>query len=192
MHNFEDGKLFTTEEAKQLRENILRESILPRLEKRFAKYPTLKSAGMFIAQYWCDEAEDAVHLRLFFSVLETPDYKSAFACESGLSDPVNLPDLPINTWIFHDEKYGGIPWDDNGITISAFAGFCRDGCHHEMKHEEAYSLYAIFRKNGNAVDVEYWTPMIRPWLDGICPQSFEELDLEEVLRIKAEYLQPLT
>lgn len=191
MHDNENGKLFTPTEAKQLRENIIRGWILPGLEKRFEKYAALRSAALLVAQYWCDEADDAVHKRLFFSVLETPDYKTALECGYGEHDPVNLPDLPPDSEILFDKDCGWISWDDNGMAIPAFAAFCREESHQELNTEEAYSLFAIFRKTSEGFDIEYCGEMVRPWLDGVRPEFFLEIDPDEVSKIKAEYLEPL-
>jgi hypothetical protein len=191
MPNLEEGKLFTPAEAKQLRENLIRKWILPALETRFAKYPALKSAGMLVAQYWCDEADDAVHHALIYSVLETPDFQTALSVDYENPDNVNLPDLPSNNEIDWMEHHDFIPWDDNGIAIPAFAAYCRENCHQEMTTEEAYSLFAIFRKTDDGIEIEYVGEMIRPWLDGIAPEFFEEINPEEVSKMKAEYLGSL-
>lgn len=191
MHDNEDGKLLTPTEAKQLREKLIQKWILPALEARFAKYPALKSAGMFVSQFWCDEADDAVHLTLIYSVLETPDFQTAIALEYGDPDSVNLPDLPSHNDIDWLERQDFIPWDDNGIAIPAFAAFCREDCHQEMTNEEACSLFAIFRKTEDGFDIEYCGEMIRPWLDGIRPEFFEEIGADEISKIKAEYLETL-
>lgn len=187
----DEGKLFTPIQAKQLRENLIRKWILPGLQERFAKFPALRSVGMLVAQYWCDEANDAVHKRLVFSVLETPDYKSALECEYGARDSVNLPDLPPNSDIFFDEECGWISWDDNGIAIPAFAAFCREEGDQERPSEENYALFAIFRKTAEGIEIEYVGEMIRPWLDGIAPEFFEEFRPEEVSKMQAEYLESL-
>ena len=188
MHDLEEGKLFTPAEAKQLRENLIRKWILPALEARFTKFPQLKSAGLLVAQYWCDEAGDAVHSLMYYSVLEAPDFQTAISLEYDQNDRVNLPNLPSNSGINWCGVEEMIPWDDNGIAIPAFAAFCREDCHQEMGTEEAYSLFAIFRKTGDGIEVEYVGEMLRPWLDGIAPEFFEEISPDEISKIKAEYL----
>jgi hypothetical protein len=191
MHNLEKGKLFTPAEAKQLRENLIRKWVLPALEVRFTKFPQLKSAGLLVAQYWCDEASDAVHSLMYYSVLETPDFQAAISLEYDQNDMINLPDLPSNAGINWCGVEEMIQWDENGIAIPAFAAYCRENCHQEMTTEEAYSLFAIFRKTDNGIETEYVGEMIRPWLDGVYPEDFQEIDPDEISKIKAEYLESL-
>lgn len=187
----DEGKMFTPAEAKQLRENIIRKWILPGLGKRFEKYTALKSASLLVAQYWCDEANDAVHKRLFFSVLETPDYTSAFECGYGEPDPVNLPDLPPNSEILFEKECEWIGWDNNGMAIPAFAAFCREEGDQERPSEENYVLFSIFRKTDEGFDIEYAGEMIRPWLDGVYPEDFQEMERTEVMKMRDEYLEDL-
>ncbi len=187
----DEGKLFTPAEAKQLREKLIRKWVLPAMETRFAKYPTLQSAGMFIAQYYDDVAYDSVHLSLIYSVLETPDFAAILALGPWQPAPANLSGLPLQInkdWLVAHEF---IRWDDLGIAIPAFAAFCREGCHQEMEMEEAYSLFAIFRKTTEGIEVENVGEMIRPWLDGIAPEFFERIDGDEISKTKAEYLESL-
>lgn len=83
-------KSMTPEETAKLREAWIRDGFVPTVASVFAKYPTLRSATMLVAQYWSDEAEDAVHYALVYSVLDTPDLDAARAAEHD-ADPVNHP-----------------------------------------------------------------------------------------------------
>lgn len=71
-------KKYTPAEAASLRDRMIREQIVPVLRSAFEAHPTLQSATLLVAQYWCDEANDAVHCDLVFSELETPDTAAAF------------------------------------------------------------------------------------------------------------------
>lgn len=167
------GKMFTAEETNFLRRKYIEKKIIPALQKRFELFPQLRSAALFVAQYWDDEANDAVHPWWLFSVLETPDIAAAFRDENYFSDPVNLPGHPRH-WDLNWKKGEPLyPWDDNGIVIPIFAAFCREGCHQQMTEDEAYSLFAIFRKIPTGFEVEYCGEMIRPWLDGVYPENYE-------------------
>jgi hypothetical protein len=193
MHETVEGKLFTPMEAKQLREKLIRKWILPALEVRFTKFPQLKSAGLLVAQYWCDEASDAVHSLMHYSVLETPDFKAAISLEYDQNDMVNLPNLPSNAGINWCGVEEMIQWDENGIAIPAFAAYCKEGMDQEMTTKEAFSLFAIFRKTDDGIDIEYCGEMLRPWLDGISPEfsDYGGMDEEKAEQIKAKYLETL-
>jgi hypothetical protein len=156
-------KSLTPEETAKLREAWIRDGFVPTVASVFAKYPTLRSATMLVAQYWSDEAEDAVHYALVYSVLDTPDLDAARAAEHD-ADPVNHPP-GFEPW---DLPYVEV-WDDNDESISLFAAFCTEGADQEMPWLEAYTPYAIFRRDGDAVRVEVVGTMIRPWLDGVTP-----------------------
>lgn len=167
-------KLFTAEETAILRRQYIEKNLIPVLEHRFQIFPQLQSAALLVAQYWDDEANDAVHFEWLFSVLETPDMVSAYSEE--ILDDIdlnNLPDLPIHWDITHQPDPPKFPYDDNGISIPLFAAYCREGCHQEMDRDESYSLFAIFRKTEEGIEAEYCGEMIRPWLEGIRPVSFQ-------------------
>lgn len=69
---------YTSAEAAQLRERMIREQIVPVVGRAFEAHPELRSATLLVAQYWCDEANDAVHCDVVFSELDTPDTAAAF------------------------------------------------------------------------------------------------------------------
>ncbi|MCA9651330.1 MAG: hypothetical protein KC501_15535 [Myxococcales bacterium] len=157
------------EQAAAGRERYLRELVLPYVRRGLARAPELRSAMLLVAQYWCDEADDAVHGTVVFSVLDEPDLDAARACGWDEPDEVNTPGRRP------DEPSEGVPgyimeWDDNGEAISLFAAFCEEDCHQEMDFLEAYTPYAVFRRRGDEVVVEVVGKKQRPWLDGVMPE----------------------
>ena len=88
--------LYSKEEAAELREAIVKNYVKPIVKKALKKYHQLNSAVLLVAQYWNDEANDAVHNRLFFSVLRTPDIDAVFR---SYEDSINLPELPRHSEI---------------------------------------------------------------------------------------------
>lgn len=76
-------KKYSPDEAAQRRFKLLDESFVPLIRRAFRKHPQLQSAVMLVAQYWCDEAEDAVHCELLFSQLPTPDIAAANAARKA-------------------------------------------------------------------------------------------------------------
>ncbi|WP_019500815.1 hypothetical protein [Pseudanabaena sp. PCC 6802] len=167
--------LYTQEQAAELREKLIANVIFPQVKLVFAKYNQLNSAMFLVAQYWADEASDAVHYQLLLSVLSTPVIPE----EDDLdSDPVNLPGLQ-NSWelldsLDEDEDELGFYWNDNGDAIAAFAAFCKEDAHQEMDGLEAYSPYAVFRRKESEIEIEIVGEMLRPWADGMRPEEWEE------------------
>jgi hypothetical protein len=173
--------LYTKEEAAQMREKIMDECVKPRAKACFERFPQLQSIALLVAQYWDDEANDAVHEHTIFSVLETPDLEAAFkAEEENKSDRLNLQDLTDvfeleNVWWAADKLVEETSyWDDNATAIPAFAAFCQEGAHQGMSTREAYTPYAILRRRAEDIEVELVGQMLRPQLDGIKPEEWDE------------------
>lgn len=57
--------LYTKIQTEQLREKLIKNVIMPLVEANFNKNPQLNSATMLVAQYWDDEASDAVLVRWY-------------------------------------------------------------------------------------------------------------------------------
>lgn len=177
--------LYSRKEAAKLREEIIQDCIIPVVKSTFDRYPQLRSVILLVAQYWDDQANDAVHNRLFFSVLETPDIETVWKLNAETiwkkqrqSDPLNIPGLQIELYEDENDEYfwGKIDWDDNGKAIPAFAAFCKEACNQLMSISEAYSPYAILQRKGEEIEVEVIGEMLRPWLDGIKSEWYEGED----------------
>lgn len=160
--------------AAQLRDQLMEEWVKPAVQACFDRYPELGSVILLVAQYWDDEALDAVHNFFVFSVLETPDLQAAFWAEENDpdTDPINLPGLPAPwelleiVWQRDWQQSDRICWEDNGIAIPAFSAFCREGAHQAMSLSEAYTPYAVIRRRPNQeLEVEIIGKMQRPWLE---------------------------
>jgi hypothetical protein len=148
--------LYTKEQAAELREKLIATHIFPQVKVAFAKYEQLNSAMLLVAQYWADEANDAVHYEVVFSVLPTPMLPTQLEDDSEAEavDPINLPELPTHWEVLstldlnaNENKYGRW-WDSNGEAIPAFAAFCKEYASQEMDWLEGYSSYAVFRRKG--------------------------------------------
>jgi hypothetical protein len=171
----EPQHLYTKEETADLREKIINSEILPQIQLVFSRYPQIRSAMLLVAQYWSDEADDAVHYRIIFSVLQTPIWgRELLGNDYYYEDPVNLPRLPnlseinISLWKdshkFRRQKY---TWEENGNAIPIFAAYCEEGCYQEMNDLDAYTPYAVFRRKKEEIEIEVVGNMLRPWLDGV-------------------------
>lgn len=145
--------------ADRLRQVIL-DDCKKAIRQTFKKYKPLRSIGLLVAQYWDDEADDAVHGRFIYSELETPDTNAALATgQSRDRDHVNLPSFTKK----RSPPYLPSPWDSNGASIPAFAAYCTEGGDQNGEALDNYSLVAVFSKGG---DVKIVGPKVRPHLDG--------------------------
>lgn len=173
----ETPRIYTKEQAAELREKIIDSEIFPTIKVVFDKYPRIQSTMLVIAQYWDDEANDAVHYEIIFSILPTPVFGKEFGEIEDYydCDLVNLPELPSlaaiydsieDFCVFESGEYG---WENNGNAVSTFAAYCKEGCHQDMDISEAYTPYAVFRRKDGEIETEVVGKMLRPWLDGMRP-----------------------
>jgi hypothetical protein len=171
----ETPAIYTKEEAAELREKIIAHAIVPLIRAGFDKYPQLQSAMLLVAQYWDDEADDAVHYDLIFSVLPTPVTNVELGDTDDYVDdnPVNLPGLPSSYEIYSPAcsqiKYNEYYWQDNENAVATFAAYCKEGGSQDMDYSEAYTPYAVFRRQEGDIEIEIVGTMLRPWLDGARP-----------------------
>jgi hypothetical protein len=156
----------------QKRRAYVTEEVAPRVAVVFDEHPELRSVAMLVAQYWNDEADDAVHASFVFSVLDEPDL-DAWA-EAHDDDSVNAPG--IDTWRLWELLHLGasrLPWDSNGAAIPLFASVCPEGGSQDADPLSSYATYAVLRRVPGGVDVEFVGEALRPWLDGVAP-SWEQ------------------
>jgi hypothetical protein len=173
--------LYTKEQAAELREKLIAKHIFSQVKAAFEKYERLNSATFLVAQYWADEANDAVHYTITFSVLPTPVIQLDVDTEEKEYDRVNLPELPTDGEILDSLEVNtgaGVNtrwWDSNGEAIPAFAAFCKEYASQEiMGWLDVYSPYAVFRRKGADIEPEIVGQMLRPWADGMRPEEWEE------------------
>jgi uncharacterized protein (TIGR02996 family) len=124
-----DGYCMSPGEAEVARRGYLRTHLLPILTQYFDTYERLQSAMLCVAQYWDDEADDAVHGTLIVSELFEPALEgvNSRADESGV-DP-NLPTTRIipqygegssSEVSLYDNR---ADWSDNSSAIPLWAAF---------------------------------------------------------------------
>ena len=174
----------TTAELDARRLSYLDETVLVGVRDYFARHPQLRSACVLVAQYWNDEAYDAVHADIVLSVKETPDLDAHFRSGWDSLSGDTLPDL-VNTPFEFDsfDLYVKTRWDSNGDAIPLFQAFCADGSQ-EWPDEDNYRPYCIVRRDETAaggapgkgvlvsgVFVEVVGQLLRPQLDGIEPEE---------------------
>lgn len=157
------------ETSAEIRRKYIELHFVPLCRRVFGKDPEVSSLILTVGQYWCDEAEDAVHLHVFPSgeakprptgwlghlrALVSGDARSGWPeCLEDerwmhLEDDEDEPSFgELNE---RGEKLAG--WkarrglpnlDENSTAITAFASFCIPGCDQEMPPAESQTPYAI-------------------------------------------------
>ncbi len=165
-----EGYCLSPGEADVARRQYIRTHLLPIVSQYFRTYKLLQSAMLCVAQYWADEADDAVHGTLVVSELLEPTIQKDSWDNESRPDP-NLPNTRIE-----DGEYGesgsarGLwraHWDDNSGAIPLWAGFAPEAGDQVWDSlEESYAPAVMFYRHGG-YDI---LPMCRPHLDGIRPE----------------------
>lgn len=166
-------KRYTAEEAAAGRVRLMREIALPFAQAEFDEHPGLKTVVACVAQYWDDEANDAVHCKLACSKNEMPKFEGIEYGDAEWGEKWTGRDYYTSMYRSgKTHKYlEKLWWPDNDEAISLFAAFCKEGCNQEMDLEQAYTPYAVFRKQEDgAITTEVVGKMLRPWLDGVRPE----------------------
>lgn len=134
-----------------MRRHFLRWWFQPRAALLLAE-PDVRSVTLAVAQYWDDEADDAVHAFVLASAAREPGWPVVRTVPSAEVRRA-LADLPPL-------------YSDNYDMIVAFAAYCRSGAHQEMRVAEAALPYAIARQGGAGVEIEVVGAVKQPaWED---------------------------
>jgi len=173
-------RMLSPEEAVGLRNEFLNGRFKRSVDNVFGSDASLQSATLLVAQYWDDEADDAVHGEMIYSELITPDLDTLRADPEIYydGDLVNLPGR--NQWEVVPWELSPLRnWGPNGYCIPLFASLCVEGGHQEGDTLEFYSPVAVYRRSGpSATTVELVGEVKRPWLEGVSFQ-FSGLDTGE-------------
>jgi hypothetical protein len=137
--------------------------------QHFKTYELLQSAMLCVAQYWSDEADDAVHKYLVVSELWEPTLEGVKYSddEEPPVDP-NLPHTPLRSEYGEPPSVISVgPYDDNYGAIPLWAAFAPEGGNQDYETmAEVYAPAVMFYRHGG-YDI---LPMLRPHLDGIRPE----------------------
>jgi hypothetical protein len=134
------------------------------MTKFFAREPKWNSVLMCVAQYWNDEANDAVHCELIASTRLTPTWAFDIDDDDEGRTPTNaapIEDARISTWNL-EESVGNFPIDNNSTAVRPFQALCREGSSQESNYADAYLPAYVFRRDGS---VHFVGEIVRPWLD---------------------------
>jgi hypothetical protein len=154
----------------------------PTLTAVFDQHLWMSSAAICVAQYWDDEADDAVHAEVIFSRFDTPDVAGAL---SEGWDP-NLPEgdgqrVVDGHWDLLMRRADGSrrwgwdgggddwAWDNNGCAISLFASYCNADGDQCAPAVDSFATWAVVRRAPDGLALHVVGDRVRPWLDGVRP-----------------------
>jgi hypothetical protein len=164
-----EGYCMSPGEADIARRRFVRADLLPVVSHYFQTYKLLQSAMLCVAQYWADEANDAVHGHLIVSELPEPTLEGVgYDSESD----TNLPNTRIQAQYSSGSMISlwgtSVHWDDNGGAIPLWAAFApEEGTQEYESLSEAYRPAVMFYRHGGYEIL----PVHRPHLDGILPEE---------------------
>lgn len=150
----------------ELRERCMREYFSPLAKELFARLPEVQCVAYAVAQYWCDEAVDAVHeeFRTFLVRDPLPPYES----EAGdaLRMERAFPECADDGGIY---AFRG-RWPrllENTTAITAFASFCPEQGTIDDPSTLLSAVYALARRGAAGdIEIEVVGAMLRPeWED---------------------------
>jgi len=70
---------YTPEQTARKRDEYINDIVLPVIRTKFDQIKEFQHAVLFVAQYWNDEARDAVQHQLAFSIMDQPNIESYMA-----------------------------------------------------------------------------------------------------------------
>ncbi|MBA3542686.1 MAG: hypothetical protein H0T79_23925, partial [Deltaproteobacteria bacterium] len=151
------------------------EALRAKATELFTRRPTFRSLLLSVAQYWADEADDAVHANLVGSERATPVWPHA--CDLNYGDDQEPRLLGEACWDC-DDDFGSMDFDDNGAQIVGFEAFCHEDGNQEEPAAENYMPYAIARRVGDTDEIAIEIVGTRVRTDGHAePIASEESEL---------------
>jgi hypothetical protein len=146
----------------------VRDELRPWARRFFEQAPQRQSVLLAAAQYWADEADDAVHLSAWTSTERVPDFFSSDWEEepTGTTSGIDWKQKPR--------------WDDNGSAIRRFQAYCGEGGSQELPTSSQAEPFALLQRDGNGVRLTWLGRCLRPWLDlpHTAPGGFDDAEDE--------------
>lgn len=162
--------------AEQRRQAFLEGPFLTYVGAVLDAEPQFNSGLLVVAQYWDDEAVDAVQAQMLWSVLPEVDAHAALSepereptSEHEGWDELNRPGdlregLQIGTEI--EPSWWQI-WDSNGEAITLFACYCEGIGHQAMPWYDIYRPLVRIERTPTGPTLNFVGTKYRPWLDGV-------------------------
>jgi uncharacterized protein (TIGR02996 family) len=146
-----------------LRRWSLEHEVRPLFQRVFDERPEVQSVLLAVAQYWADEADDAVHGHLVMSARRVPrwPHRCADAAFPGDGDLCSF----CCSRDFDDPKARWVSWDENGLAIRCWQAFCAEGATQEEDPNLVGVPVVLGRRHEGGVALDVVTRACRPWLD---------------------------
>lgn len=152
-----------------LRRHTLNTRLREEAERIAKRWSACRSVLLGVAQYWDDQANDEVHVDVFASDRNTPDWPH-FHIENEDEEDLDHQLVPGES--SRDRcRYCGrsavdyLSWG-YGELVPAFEAYCHERGTQSSSDHENVRPYAIARKNERGgFDVEHVGRIVRPWLD---------------------------
>ncbi|MEQ1736993.1 MAG: hypothetical protein ABL886_11400, partial [Rhodoglobus sp.] len=129
-------------------------------KKLFAVKPEIRSVMMSVAQYWSDEADDAVHAFAVASERATPLWPHV--CAETAWNEENPEPIAGELCESCGSDLGYFPCDDNGSSIPVFEPYCHEDGSQEESMADNYTPFAIARRTDDGVAIEFVGTLHRP------------------------------
>lgn len=144
----------------ELRAFYLRWVFQPLAAELLRAHADVQSVTLACAQYYNDEARDAVHLAVLPSTDRAATWPEPVGGGWGRHERVLRAQRALT-----GRRYGGF-YGDNYDFIVAFAAYCRPGAHQELRMVEAYLPYAVARRAPEGLTLEVVGQVQQPeWED---------------------------
>lgn len=149
----------------ELRDKCMRERFAPLAKEMFARMPDVQCIAYTIGQYYCDEAEDAVHEEVATFLERDPKWPDAFDQEAD--DARKAKAFGEHPYGYHEFAFELPMLDDNSSAITAFASYCRELGDQDQPFTDSHVVYAWARRGaGGEVEIDVVGTMHRPeWED---------------------------
>lgn len=146
-----------------LRRWSLEHEVRPLFQRVFDERPQVRSVLLCVAQYWADEADDAVHGHLVMSARDVPrwPHRCADDDQPGDGDLCSY----CATQDFDDPRARWVSWDENGLAIRCWQAFCLEGAHQEEDPNQTSVPVVLGHRHERGVALDFVGRVVRPWLD---------------------------
>lgn len=155
------------------KKHVVEEWFLPVARLLLKEYPTIHCVVVSLAQYWNDEANDAVHVSFIPSSVPFEFWEELFSSKNKFysedSENFSLPKSDGSTgyvsfYSLSRRAIGFNPQLSNDETfISIFERYCKEGCGQDMRTQESYQPYLIVSRNGDDIKVRDLGDLVRIW-----------------------------
>lgn len=145
------------------------EHFTPWAQRFFKRYPHRRSLLLACAQYWNDEASDAVHDVVAVSNHDVPSWplgegSEDLAYEDTEAGALSQLDAFVSGWSMPPDV-GVMPWGDNQGAVRPFQAMCGELGSQELSWEQQYVPCVLAQRVGEGVKVTIVGEVMRPWLD---------------------------